>query len=68
MTCNPKECDFKYEVQQSTFLAFSGRPVAEAGGDSITEAGKGLHVYRGQPDGVWKLTIDIWNADAPAKP
>ena len=47
-------------------FAWTLQPVA--GGDPITEIGKGLHVYRRQTDGVWKLTMDIWSADAPAKP
>ena len=32
-------------------------------GASIEDAGKGLHVYRRQADGSWKLTYDIWNSD-----
>jgi uncharacterized protein (TIGR02246 family) len=32
---------------------------------SIEDVGKGLHVYRRQPDGSWKLTHDIWNSDQP---
>ena len=31
----------------------------------IEDVGKGLHVYRRQPDGAWKLTLDIWNSDLP---
>ena len=38
-----------------------------AGGTSpVEDAGKGLHVYRRLPDGLWKLTLDIWNSDGPA--
>lgn len=29
----------------------------------IEDAGKGIHVYRRQPNGSWKLTYDIWNSD-----
>lgn len=32
----------------------------------IEDVGKGLHVYRRQPNGSWKLTYDIWNSDQPA--
>jgi ketosteroid isomerase-like protein len=39
-----------------------------AGGAPMTEIGKGLHVYRRQADGAWRLIMDIWSADAPAKP
>ena len=31
----------------------------------IEDAGKGVHVYRRQPGGPWKLTHDIWNSDQP---
>ena len=40
------------------------------GGDDappIEDAGKGLHVYRRQPDNSWKLAYDIWNSDQPAQ-
>ena len=33
------------------------------GAPPIEDIGKGLHVYRRQPDGSWKLTHDIWNSD-----
>ncbi len=31
----------------------------------IEDVGKGIHVYRRQPNGSWKLTYDIWNSDRP---
>jgi uncharacterized protein (TIGR02246 family) len=34
----------------------------------IEEVGKGLHVYRRQETGSWKLACDIWNSDQPAVP
>jgi uncharacterized protein (TIGR02246 family) len=30
------------------------------------DVGKGLHVYRRQTDGTWKLQFDMWNSDRPA--
>jgi uncharacterized protein (TIGR02246 family) len=33
----------------------------------IEDAGKGLHVYRREPNGSWKLTHDIWNSDQAAR-
>jgi ketosteroid isomerase-like protein len=38
------------------------------GGDDakpIQDVGKGVHVYRRQPNGSWKLSYDIWNSDQP---
>ena len=32
----------------------------------IEDVGKGLHVYRRQSDGSWKLAQDIWNSDQHA--
>ena len=40
----------------------------KAGGAPTTETIKGLHIYRRQPDGSWKIVQDVWNADAPAVP
>ncbi len=38
-----------------------------AGGQPTTEVFKGLHVYRRDAGGVWKMVHDVWNSDtAPA--
>jgi ketosteroid isomerase-like protein len=34
------------------------------GGDPLEEVGKGIHIYRRQADGSWKMTHDAWNFDA----
>ncbi len=36
----------------------------KAGGEAIRETIKGIHIYQRQADGSWKMTQDIWNADA----
>lgn len=38
------------------------------GGKPTTEVIKGIHVYRRQPDGSWKIAMDVWNTDAPPPP
>lgn len=40
----------------------------KAGGNMIEQRVKGIHIYRRQPDGSWKLSDDIWNAVAPPAP
>ena len=32
---------------------------------SVSSYGKGLHTYRREPGGSWKLINDIWNTDEP---
>lgn len=39
-----------------------------AGGEPTTEVLKGLHVYRRDAEGVWKMVQDIWNTDAAPAP
>ena len=36
------------------------------GGEPTTARGKGIHVYRRQSDGSWKLARDLWNSDEAA--
>ena len=45
--------------------AASARPAQ--GGSEVRDVGKGLHVYRREPNGSWKLAIDIWNSDTPVR-
>ena len=37
----------------------------KAGGDSMTENVRGIHIYQRGKDGAWKITHDIWNTDTP---
>lgn len=30
---------------------------------ALHDRGKGVHLYRQQPDGSWQLVMDIWNSD-----
>jgi len=39
---------------------------SESGASPLEDVGKGLHVYRRQSEGSWKLTQDIWNSDQPS--
>jgi ketosteroid isomerase-like protein len=49
-------------------LAYTAVILPAGGAQPVEDAGKGLHVYRRQPDGSWKLALDIWNSDRPAAP
>ena len=53
--------DFAFERVE---YRVSARPVD--GGPEVRDAGKGLHLYRRQSDGTWRLAMDIWNSDTPA--
>jgi ketosteroid isomerase-like protein len=34
-----------------------------AGGDPVSGTNKGIHVYKRQADGSWKMVQDVWNSD-----
>jgi uncharacterized protein (TIGR02246 family) len=46
-------------------LSYSALATPLAGGPTATDVGKGLHVCRRGPDGIWRLEQDIWNSDRP---
>ena len=35
-------------------------------GQPVSDRGRDFHVWRKQPDGSWKVVIDIWNSEQPA--
>jgi uncharacterized protein (TIGR02246 family) len=35
-------------------------------GKPLTDRGKGVSVWKKQPDGQWKIVVDIYNSDLPA--
>lgn len=47
-------------------LGFVLRMTPVGGGDPVEEVGRGLHVYERQPDGSWRIVLDIWNVGPPA--
>jgi uncharacterized protein (TIGR02246 family) len=63
--------DSRYEeVDVSGDLAY-GRGIAEVtlvpkdGGEPIASTSKYINILERQPDGTWKTTHDIWNANEP---
>ena len=41
--------------------------MADSTGVLHTSAGKGVTVWRKDPDGVWRCVVDVWNSAAPTK-
>lgn len=40
--------------------------IPRAGGEAVEERYRGMHIYRRQPDGTWRIAQDIWNAAKPS--
>ena len=49
-----------YEIATNQFT------IADSAGALHATAGKGVTVWRKDPDGVWRCVVDIWNGLAPA--
>ncbi len=39
-----------------------------AGGPTVSDVWKGIHLYRRSATGTWKVALDIWNSDKPIVP
>jgi ketosteroid isomerase-like protein len=52
--------DWAFERITSTLTM---KPVA--GGEPVQEVATGMHIYRRQADGSWKIAQDVWNTDNP---
>jgi uncharacterized protein (TIGR02246 family) len=48
-----------YEIATNQFT------IADSAGALRTTAGKGVTVWRKDPDGVWRCVVDVWNSQAP---
>ena len=44
-------------------LTYKSSSIGRESREERQDAGKGLHVYRREADGTWKLFLDIWNSD-----
>lgn len=38
------------------------------GGAPMEDSFRGIHIYRRQPDGSWRIAQDIWNSGVPQQP
>jgi uncharacterized protein (TIGR02246 family) len=46
-------------------VVYSAAARSLEGGSTHREWGKGVHVYRREESGSWKLIMDVWNSDRP---
>jgi ketosteroid isomerase-like protein len=49
-----------WAIQRYTFVATA---TPKKGGKPTEDRGKGIHIYRRQPDGSWLIAQDVWNSD-----
>lgn len=49
--------DWAYERYSGTIIL-----APTAAGDTLSETYQGIHILQRQPDGSWKIVLDIWNA------
>ncbi len=60
----------KVEVSRSGDLAYVSYAyeltLNDPEGKPVSDRGKDISVLKKQPDGMWKVVLDIWNSDQPA--
>lgn len=61
-TFQPAAVDVSADGSMGTTLAIADITTTGPDGKPVTEHVRDFHVWRRQPDGSWKLTVDIWNA------
>ena len=67
-TVNGRYTDAKITVNGDWAIErYSGvlRVTPKTGGAATEDRIKGIHIYRRQPDGSWRMVQDVWNHDAP---
>ena len=59
----------KIEVARSGELGYAHGTYqiafSDPNGNQITDRGKYLEIWKKQPDGSWKCSVDTWNSDLP---
>jgi uncharacterized protein (TIGR02246 family) len=61
---DPAIVDVSADGTMGTTLAHAEVTTTGPDGKPVTERLRDFHVWRRQPDGSWKITVDIWNAEA----
>jgi uncharacterized protein (TIGR02246 family) len=46
-------------------IAYTAEMWPAGSNNSVTDLGKGLHVFVRDASGIWKLAADVWNSDSP---
>jgi ketosteroid isomerase-like protein len=62
-TFQPAAVEVSADGSMGTTLAIADITTTGPDGKPVTEHVRDFHVWRRQPDGSWKLSVDIWNAE-----
>jgi ketosteroid isomerase-like protein len=66
VTFQPAVVEVSADGSMGTTLAITELTATGPDGKPASERVRDFHVWRRQPDGSWKLTVDIWNAEPAA--
>lgn len=67
ITWASSEAHLSTDAQMAYLLGTNAVTLPGPGGEPVTTRGRGLTVWRREPDGEWRCAIDIWN-DGPVEP
>ncbi len=65
ITWESKEAELSPDGQLAYVFSRNAVTLNDADGTPVTTDGRGVTIWRREPDGEWRCAVDIWNVESP---